>query len=89
MEIKQNNFFFIFLIGNNLPYLPVNETDVIAFWNSTSFLVWPLSKFTEILSRTSKVYEKHLRRRIKHAENNSHFQVDMAIFYIILTCRTF
>lgn len=39
MEIKQNNFFFIFLIGNNLPYLPVNATDVIVFWNSTSFLV--------------------------------------------------
>ena len=42
IEIKQNKNFFYFPQGNNLPYLPVNETDVMIVWNSTSFLVWIL-----------------------------------------------
>lgn len=78
----------LFFIGRSLSYFPVNETAVKTFLNATSFLIRALSNLIEILQKTSKVPEKRLRRQIKHAENKTDFQVNMAIFHIMLTYRT-
>lgn len=74
----------------NLSNFLVNETAVNNLLECNVFLSSSFVQFlTETLKETSKVYEERLKCQIKHAENNSDFQVNKAIFHLMLTYRTF